>query len=156
MSPGAWIAIALVLGGAGCHQPRFHYAKYKAHSADPEAARVQVGQHYAALLEKSPLGPDENIRVTPLAGGAASSVSLVQVRDREQPHVHTRYDLTVYVVRGEGTLWLEGTPMPMQAGDAAYIEKGATHYFVNQGREPAASIVVFAPAFSGPDQQPAP
>jgi quercetin dioxygenase-like cupin family protein len=62
----------------------------------------------------------------------------------------------VYVVRGEGTLWLDGTPLSMQAGDAAYVKSGTLHYFVNEDAEPAAAIVVFAPAFSGPDQQPVP
>ena len=84
------------------------------------------------------------------------SVSLVQVRDREQPHVHTRYDLTVMVADGEGTLWLNGTPLPMVPGDVAFIPRGTPHYFVNDGAQPATAIVVFAPAFEGPDQQPIP
>jgi quercetin dioxygenase-like cupin family protein len=104
----------------------------------------------------APLGPNDNLRPTEVRRGESSSISLVQVRDREQPHVHTRYDLTVTLARGSGTLWLNGAALPMRAGDVAFIPKGTPHYFVNGGDEPAAALVVFAPAFSGPDQQPLP
>ena len=104
----------------------------------------------------APLGPADNIRPTDLRHGENSSISLVQVRDREQPHIHTRYDLTVTLVHGSGTLWLNNTPLPMHDGDVAFIPKGTPHYFVNGGSDPAAALIVFAPAFSGPDQQPLP
>ena len=100
-----------------------------------------------------PLAATDNIRATELRRGESSSISLVQIREREQPHVHTRYDLTVTLVSGSGTLWINGAPQPMQTGDVAFIPKGTPHYFVNDGREPARALVVFAPPFSGPDQQ---
>jgi quercetin dioxygenase-like cupin family protein len=102
----------------------------------------------------APLGPSENIRPTEVRRGESSSVSLVQIRDREQPHRHARYDLTVTLVHGSGTLWLNGAPLAMHAGDVAFIPRGTPHYFVNDGPDPAAALVVFAPAFTGPDQQP--
>ena len=103
-----------------------------------------------------PLAADENVRAREVRSGASSSISIVQIRDREQPHVHGRYDLTVTLVHGSGTLWLDGTPLPMHLGDMAFIPKGTPHYFVNDGPAPAAALVVFAPPFSGPDQQPIP
>ena len=99
------------------------------------------------------LAASETVRPTELGRGESSSVSLVQIRDREVPHVHTRYDLTVTIVRGSGTLWVDDSPLPMQQGDIAFIPKGTPHYFVNGGSEPAAALVVFAPPFSGLDQQ---
>jgi quercetin dioxygenase-like cupin family protein len=104
----------------------------------------------------APLAAGENIRVTPRLAAGAASVTLVQIGDRETPHVHTRYDLTVVLARGSGTLWLAGVPAPMRPGDAAFIARGTPHYFVNDGDTPAAAVVVFAPPFSGPDQAPAP
>ena len=126
-----------------------------------QPARVFIGPHldrlsYDALIAVTPIGPDENIRVRELERGANSSVSLVQIRDREQPHIHTRYDLTVLLAKGSGTLWLNGNAMPMHQGDTAFIAKGTPHYFVNDGPEPAAALVVFAPAFKEPDQQSVP
>jgi quercetin dioxygenase-like cupin family protein len=103
-----------------------------------------------------PLPPGENIRSTPQLTAAAASVSQVQIRDREVPHIHRRYDLTVVLVRGRGTLWLAGHPSPMRPGDAAFIARGTPHYFVNDGAAPAEAVVVFAPPFTGPDQAPAP
>jgi quercetin dioxygenase-like cupin family protein len=119
---------------------------------DPHFGRLS----YDSLLAATPLAPGENIRARELDRGANSSVSLVQIRDREQPHIHTRYDLSVTLAKGSGTLWLDGIALPMHAGDATFIPKGTPHYFVNDGSEPAAALVVFAPAFSEPDQQPVP
>ena len=126
-----------------------------------QPARVFIGPHfdrvsYDALLAATPLGASENIRVRELEHAANSSVSLVQIRDREQPHIHTRYDLTVLLAKGSGTLWLNGDALAMHEGDTAFIGKGTPHYFVNGGPEPAAALVVFAPAFTEPDQQSAP
>ena len=80
----------------------------------------------------------------------------MQIRDREQPHVHTRYDLSVVLVKGRGTLHLDGAALAMREGDVAFVAQGTPHFFVNQGGTPAAALVVFSPAFSGPDQVPAP
>jgi len=103
-----------------------------------------------------PLAANENVRAREVRSAASSSISLVQIRDREQPHVHTRYDLTVMLVHGSGTLWLNGAPLMMHESDIAFIPKGTPHYFVNAASEPAAALVVFAPPFTGADQQPVP
>lgn len=139
------VASLLILGaGCGAQQRTAQLLT----PAPPQAVRV------SALA--APLAAGDNIRPTVLRRGESSSVSLVQIRDREQAHVHTRYDLTVTLMRGSGTLWLEGSALPMREGDVAFIPKGTPHYFVNEGSAPAAAMVVFAPAFSGPDTQPLP
>jgi mannose-6-phosphate isomerase-like protein (cupin superfamily) len=111
----------------------------------PRAESVTV------LVERTPLAPSENIRAVEIERGENMSMHLVQIRDRETPHVHARYDLTVVVAEGRGTLWLAGEELPMREGDAAFIPRGTRHYFVNEGSRPAAAIVVFSPAFSAPD-----
>ncbi len=110
----------------------------------------------AGVLAATPLRAGENIRVTPLEHSEHLTLQLVQVRDREQPHVHTRYDLVVVLVGGVGTLYLENEPLPMRTGDIAFIPRNTPHFFVNDGQEPAAALVVFAPPFDGPDQAPVP
>ncbi|MBX3024920.1 cupin domain-containing protein [bacterium] len=107
-------------------------------------------------LAAAPIQPDQTLRVQPLLQGEEASVSVVQIRDREAPHIHTRYDLTVLLARGHGTLWLAGVARAMRPGDAAFIPRGTPHWFVNEGAEPAVSVVVYAPPFSGPDQAPVP
>ena len=110
----------------------------------------------ANALTAAPIAPEQQLRVQPMLQSGQASVSVAQIRDREQPHIHTRYDLTVFLARGHGTLWLAGVARPMQAGDASFIPKGTPHYFVNESDEPAVSVVVYAPPFSGPDTAPVP
>lgn len=110
----------------------------------------------AGALAAAPLPPDQNLRAQAILEGREASVSVVQIRDREQPHVHIRYDLTVLLARGRGTLWLDGVGRPMRPGDATFIPAGTPHFFVNEGDEPAVAVVVYAPPFSGPDLAPVP
>jgi mannose-6-phosphate isomerase-like protein (cupin superfamily) len=140
------LAVLTVVAVVGCAARR------------PSARLLSTAPPGAAPIASlaTPLAPNENIRPTELRRGESSSVSLVQIRDREQPHIHTRYDLTVTLVRGSGTLWLDGAELPMRAGDVAFIPKATPHYFINADGEPAAALVVFAPPFTGPDQQPIP
>ena len=51
---------------------------------------------------------------------------------------------------------IDNQPLPMRRGDVAFVRQGTPHFFINEGDNPAAALVSFAPPFSGPDQQPAP
>lgn len=44
------------------------------------------------------------------------------------PHIN-------YIVSGEGTLFLEGKPQAVKAGDTAYVPGGELHQFRNTGTE---------------------
>ena len=107
----------------------------------------------AALVERSPLPAGENIKPVEIGRGENMSVHLIQIREGEKPHVHTRYDLSVVLVEGHGSLWLADRKLPMKSGDSAFIPRGTRHYFVNEGSDPAAAIVTFSPPFNGPDSQ---
>lgn len=142
MRPLSLLLVGLVLTGCTTRPTAPAFITPGAADSDP----------VAAALGAAPLGASENIRARPLLTGAAASAAVVEIRDREQPHVHTRYDLAVLLQRGHGTLWLAGVARPMRAGDGAFIPRGTPHWFVNHGDEPAVAVVVFAPAFTGPDQ----
>ena len=109
----------------------------------------------AAMIEGMPARGKDIVR-RHLASGAESSVFLIRIAGGEEPHRHTRYDLTVVIVDGEGTLWLDGEPQPMRRGDVAHIPRDVPHHFINTGAEPASALAVFSPIFEGPDSQPAP
>jgi quercetin dioxygenase-like cupin family protein len=146
MRPHRLLFTGLLLTACASHPPTPAFITPGAAGGDP----------VASALAADPLGPGENIRARPLLNGSAASVSVVEIRDREQPHVHTRHDLTVLLRRGDGTLWLDGVARPMRAGDGAFIPRGTPHWFVNEGEDPAVAVVVFAPPFAGPDQVPVP
>lgn len=103
------------------------------------------------LLKENPLGPDENIRATFLHKTERSSFHLVQIRDRETPHIHESHDLYVVLHRGKGTLHIGEETVDMKAGDSVFIPQGTPHYFITTGKEPTVGIGVFTPPYAGKD-----
>jgi len=106
------------------------------------------------VLAENPLGASENIKITTLGHGQGVSHHIVQIRDREKPHVHKIHDGTVMVVKGRGYLMMDNRRIDLSAGDIVYIPRGAVHYFVNTAAEPAVAFVVFSPPFDGKDNVP--
>jgi len=106
------------------------------------------------VLAENPLGASENIKITTLGQGQGVSHHLVQVRDREKPHIHKIHDGTVVMVKGRGYLMLENRRIDLSAGDIVYIPRNAVHYFVNTAGEPSVAFVVFYPPFDGKDTVP--
>ncbi|TMB05530.1 MAG: cupin domain-containing protein [Deltaproteobacteria bacterium] len=98
---------------------------------------------------------DENIRADRVARTETASYHVVQVHDREAPHRHAAHDLTVFVLRGRGTLVLGHTRIRLRAGDAVLIPRGTAHSFVNEGRGRAVTLAVFTPPLDAPDAVPA-
>lgn len=70
------------------------------------------------VLAENPLGASENIKITTLGQGQGVSHHLVQVRDREKPHVHKIHDGTVVMVKGGGVFSL-----PFDGKDTVPVEK---------------------------------
>jgi mannose-6-phosphate isomerase-like protein (cupin superfamily) len=106
------------------------------------------------MLAENPVGASENIKITTLGQGQGVSHHLVQVRDREKPHIHKLHDGTVVMVKGRGYLMMENRRIDLSAGDIVYIPRGAVHYFVNTASEPTVAFVVFSPPFDGKDTVP--
>ena len=122
------------------------------------APRVPVGALDAGLepfLVAHPLAEGQNIRADEVERSAGASYHLVQVRIGESPHRHATHDLTVFVLRGEGTLNLGAHQLALAAGDAAVVPRGIVHWFVNGARAPALAFVVFSPPLDAPDTVPA-
>ena len=111
---------------------------------------------FTAIIAAHPLPAGQNISAVVLGRTATLSYHLVQIRDREQPHIHADHDLVVTLLRGTGTLYVLGTPQPMRAGDVAVVPRGTPHYFVNTAFTPSVAFVTFAPPYNGNDQVPAP
>ncbi|HSG04961.1 MAG TPA: cupin domain-containing protein [Nitrospiria bacterium] len=107
------------------------------------------------LLKDNPLDADQNIRATFLQKTERSSLHLVQIRDREDPHIHETHDLFVTLQRGEGVLHIGEETVEMKKGDSVFIPQGTPHYFVTTGKEPTVALGVFTPPYAGKDSVPA-
>jgi quercetin dioxygenase-like cupin family protein len=125
--------------------------------ADWLGPEVKNGDRYAArnlekILITNPLGENEELKVTPLFENPRSKHVLVQVRQREPAHVHTDSDITIWLLRGSGVMHVGGKEHPVKAGDVIHIPRDVVHYYVNQGLETGAALVVYSPA-PGPDDR---
>jgi quercetin dioxygenase-like cupin family protein len=121
---------------------------------------LQYGNEYQELkldkiLADNPLPPGENIKVANLGRSQSASQHVVQIRDREVPHVHKLHDATVTMLRGEGYLILGKKRINLKAGDIVHIPRGVPHYFVNTASQPTVALAVYSPAFDGKDTHPA-
>jgi quercetin dioxygenase-like cupin family protein len=135
----ALLALPLVFGCSSAPQIALQYGK--------EFKQTEIEK----VLVENPLGPSENIKITTLGQGPGVSHHLVQIRDREKPHMHKLHDGTVLMVKGRGYLILENRRIDLSAGDIVYIPRGAVHYFVNTASAPSVAFVVFSPPFDGKD-----
>lgn len=125
--------------------PRF-YLQYEGGFSQSDLDRI---------LAANPLPVSENIRLTTLGLAKEVSHHIVQIRDREPPHIHKERDATVILLRGQGYLMLDGRRIDLTAGDVLFIPRRAVHYFVNTFGEPSVALAIFSPAFDGKDSIPA-
>lgn len=103
------------------------------------------------IVKENPIDKNENIKVTPIFNNDDGSHFIIQIRDREKPHIHEAHDLTVVVKDGKGILHLGKDKLPMKCGNIAFIPRGVLHYFVNTGNKPAVAYVIFNPIYDGKD-----
>jgi mannose-6-phosphate isomerase-like protein (cupin superfamily) len=108
----------------------------------------------AKVAADNPLGPNESIKMTTVGQGQGVSHHIVQIRDRESPHLHKAHDGTVVMISGRGYLMMSDKRIDLSAGDIVYIPRGAVHFYVNTGIEPTIAFVVFSPPFDGKDNIP--
>jgi mannose-6-phosphate isomerase-like protein (cupin superfamily) len=129
----------------GCASSSRIFFQYGIEFGQPELAKV---------LAENPLGATENIKLTTLGYGQSTSYHIVQIRDREVPHMHKAHDGTVVMMRGRGYLIMEDRRIDLSIGDVVYIPRGAAHYYVNTASEPTLAFVFFSPPFDGKDTLP--
>lgn len=108
----------------------------------------------AKVVAENPLGPNENIKLTTFGQSQSASHHVVQIRERESPHMHKAHDATVMIVRGRGYLVMDTRRINLTAGDITHIPRGVPHYYVNTDLEPSVAFVIYAPPFDGKDNIP--
>lgn len=120
---------------------------------------LQYGNEYQEvnldkILADNPLSADENIKVLNLGRSQSASQHVVQIRDREVPHLHKLHDATVTMMRGQGYLILGQKRIDLKTGDVIHIPRGVPHYYVNTASNPTVALAVYAPAYDGKDTHP--
>ena len=109
----------------------------------------------AAFVAAHPAAAGQPARVDEVGRTATASYHVVQLQTAERPHVHAAHELTVVMLRGQGTLTRAGSRIPLAAGDTAVIPRGVVHWFAPEGAR-AVSFVVFSPPLDAPDTVPVP
>jgi len=107
-----------------------------------------------SLLAANALAAGENFKVVTLGQTREVSHHVVQIRDREVPHIHKGHDVTVVMLRGQGYLMWGKERMDLVAGDILFIPRGAVHYFINTHSGPAVALAIYSPPFDGKDTIP--
>jgi mannose-6-phosphate isomerase-like protein (cupin superfamily) len=107
-----------------------------------------------AFLAAHPLAAPQALRIDRIDRTDTASYHVVQARGSEAPHRHETHDLSVLVLRGEGTLTLDGVPLPLKAGDMIFIRHDRVHWFAATGGEVAVAIAIFTPPLDAPDGVP--
>ena len=120
---------------------------------------LQYGNDYQEitldkLLADNPLPAGESIKAVNLGRSQSASQHIVQIRDREVPHLRKPHDATVTMMRGQGYLIPGQKRIDLKTGDVIHIPRGAPHYYVNTASEPTVAFLVYAPAFDGKDIHP--
>ncbi|MEW6325000.1 MAG: cupin domain-containing protein [Nitrospirota bacterium] len=148
-----FVMIGCLAAMIGCvaEGPRRH-APASAPSTDGGTLYIgTAAQGWEEIVRANPLGPKDNIKGVVLSSQPAVSHFLVQIRDREQPHIHRTHEATVVMLRGRGRLVLQDRILSMRVGDAVLIPRGATHYYVNDAPEPTVVLAIFTPSYDGTD-----
>ncbi|MGQ0840266.1 cupin domain-containing protein [Actinokineospora sp.] len=63
-----------------------------------------------------------------------------------EPHFHKTFSESFYILDGTVRLFDGGTWIDAAAGDFLYVPEGGVHAFANDSDEPAAMLILFAPA----------
>jgi mannose-6-phosphate isomerase-like protein (cupin superfamily) len=137
-SPAGWT------GGAGGQQPGV-----------PGDRPTVTLPHLADLreqLDRNPIGPTEELRITPLIEDQDSSALLVQVRTALPPHFHRHTRETLYLLQGEGIFRLESERIPVRTGSVVRVRPGQVHTFAPVGQTPAVFFVVTMPRWDEADR----
>ena len=106
------------------------------------------------ILRENQISPCDNITVNDLSADKNVSFHLVQIRDREVPHIHKKHDLTVIVKKGKGRMYLGRSVFRVEPDAIIFIPRGVPYCFVNGTDEVAAIIAIFTPGFDGKDVVP--
>jgi mannose-6-phosphate isomerase-like protein (cupin superfamily) len=93
----------------------------------------------------------KEIAVKTLRKTEAASFHVVRIVTAENPHVHDRSDLSVFVLSGRVRMRLGAHTVEIEAGDVIDIPRGVPHWAENIADQPSEAYVIFMPPFNPKD-----
>ena len=146
------IASALVGCSTANYYPPNFVESLKHPTKFPEVFTFNV-QNIEEIVEKNPLGENEEVKITDFGENKNSSMHLIQVRANGeiQPHYHKRHDKVIYVKKGTGIATLDDTRYVVKPGSMLQVPLKTVFKFLNTGNETFVAVSVFSPPFDGKD-----
>ena len=146
------IASALVGCSTANYYPPNFVESLKHPTKFPEVFTFNV-QNIEEVIEKNPLGENEEVKITDFGENKNSSMHLIQVRANGeiQPHYHKRHDKVIYVKKGTGIATLDDTRYVVKPGSMLQVPLKTVFKFLNTGNETFVAVSVFSPPFDGKD-----
>ena len=148
------IAMTLVGCSTANYYPPNFVESLKHPTKFPEVFTFNV-QNIEEVIEKNPLGENEEVKITDVGENKNSSMHLIQVRANGeiQPHYHKRHDEVIYVKKGSGIATLDDTRYVVKPGSILQVPLKTVHRFLNTGNETFVAVSIFSPPFDGKDEK---
>lgn len=148
------IAMALVGCSTANYYPPNFVESLKHPTKFPEVFTFNV-QNIEEVIEKNPLGENEEVKITDVGENKNSSMHLIQVRANGEihPHYHKRHDEVIYVKKGSGIATLDDTRYVVKPGSILQVPLKTVHRFLNTGNETFVAVSIFSPPFDGKDEK---
>ena len=148
------IALTLVGCSTANYYPPNFVESLKHPTKFPEVFTFNV-QNIEEVIEKNPLGENEEVKITDVGENKNSSMHLIHVRANGEihPHYHKRHDEVIYVKKGSGIATLDDTRYVIKPGSMLQVPLKTVHRFLNTGNETFVAVSIFSPPFDGRDEK---
>jgi hypothetical protein len=119
------------------------------------ASGPPVNVSIPAFLDKNFIGRDP-LKESVLGCTPDATARLLQLREALKSHTHASLDEILYVVAGEGAIYIQGQSTPVTPGSLSVVPRGLQHAIERRGKNPLimVSALVGAPCPEGPTAQP--
>lgn len=105
--------------------------------------------HEDSVAYKKLPGRDHKMIIGPANFGGARhmcfGVAVFPGQAHAPPHVHVAEEEIIYVLSGEGTMYFDGRPEPLNPGTCVYVPPGVTHSIQTSSVEAMKLAYVFSP-----------
>lgn len=96
---------------------------------------------------------DPNISVKALGSDSLASGFIILIRKEVKKHRHRKHSESIYILEGEGILWLNQKEIRIKPGDYVFIPANTWHAVLCTGNLPLKVLSIQSPHFDGSDRE---